>query len=277
MIQDIEPRNFSNKYENLTPQSGDTVFTFRGQNRQRGEVLCRLEGDSLSFPKMSEMGELNTQYLFSIDDDRFFLNISDEYEIPEGYEFMDINVVRKGYEIVASFAGMTAFHLFMFYRESRFCGVCGTETVHSEKLRMKQCPKCGQMHFPKVAPAVIIGLRKGDSLMVSHYANREYKGQALLAGFCEIGETPEQTVIREVYEEVGLKAVNVEYFGSQPWGLDANLLLGYFCDLEGNDSVKLDEEELASAGFVKRDEITQPESLHSLTATMIDAFIRGER
>ena len=84
---------------------------------------------------------------------------------------------------------------------------------------MKRCPHCGNLIFPKIAPAVIIGLIHEDSILISTYADRPYKGRALLAGFCEIGETPEQTVVREVQEEVGLRVKNIRYFDSQPWGL----------------------------------------------------------
>ena len=138
-----------------------------------------------------------------------------------------------------------------------------------------KCPSCGNMIFPKICPAVIIGLRDGDRLMMSRYANREYKGRALLAGFCEVGETPEETVVREVMEEVGLKATNVTYFGSQPWGIDCNLLLGYYADVSGDVDVTIDKEELAAASFVKREDIEPEPITESLTATMIEEFRCG--
>ena len=82
-------------------------------------------------------------------------------------------------------------------------------------------------------------------------------------------------MVREVMEEVGLKATNVTYFGSQPWGLDSNLLLGYFADVEGDINIRLDEEELECAGFVKREDIEPDDNLMSLTATMIEEFRMG--
>ena len=111
--------------------------------------------------------------------------------------------------------------------------------------------------------------------MISTYADRPYKGRALLAGFCEIGETPEQTVVREVQEEVGLRVKNIRYFDSQPWGFDSNLLLGYYCEVDGDISITMDETELATARFVKRDKIEEDKNLLSLTATMIDRFREG--
>ena len=110
---------------------------------------------------------------------------------------------------------------------------------------------------------------------MTKYAGREYKRYALIAGFTEIGETAEETVHREVMEEVGLKVKNIRYYKSQPWGFDSNLLLGYYCEVDGGTSITMDETELATARFVKRDKIEEDKNLLSLTATMIDRFRKG--
>ena len=89
--------------------------------------------------------------------------------------------------------------------------------------RMMQCPKCGLMEFPKICPAVIIGVIDGDRILMSKYAGREYKKYALLAGFTEIGETLEETVSREVMEEVGLKVKNITYYKNQPWAFSGEI------------------------------------------------------
>ena len=277
MIQDIAPKKFDNQYHPAVPRETDTVFFFRGHNRGDGTVLCHIDGDTITFPTVREVGSLPLRYLFSIDAEQFFLApAGEETALPGGYAFENTRALRAGIPQHHCFAATTGFHLYMWYRESRFCGCCGHATVHDDKLRMMRCPACGNQIFPKIAPAVIIGLRNGNSLMMSRYAGRAYKGRALLAGFCEIGETPEETVVREVMEEVGLKATNVTYYASQPWGFDANLLLGYFCDLDGSDAITLDTSELATAGFVPREEIVYEPNMASLTATMIEAFRRGE-
>ena len=103
------------------------------------------------------------------------------------------------------------------------------------------------MVFPKIAPAVIVGVTHGDKILMTKYAGREYKRYALIAGFTEIGETAEETVKREVMEEVGLTVKNIRYYKSQPWGFDSNLLLGYFCELAEEEEIHLDEEELSVA------------------------------
>jgi NAD+ diphosphatase len=128
------------------------------------------------------------------------------------------------------------------------------------------------MIFPKVAPAVIVGVINGDKILLTKYANREYKRYALIAGFNEIGETIEGTVRREVMEEAGLKIKNIRYYKSQPWGFDSNLLMGFFCEVDGSDNIRLDENELSEAEWVARDDIPEYGENLSLTHEMMQVF-----
>ena len=278
MIQDIGTKNFDNQYNpSAVATDDDYVFVF-------GEgIYIKLLDNDIAVPTFRELGvsQDDVRYLFSIDEGQFFILKNDwleqngkEFALPDGYSFESMRALRMCTPMCM--AGMTANHLANWYRDNRHCGRCGKPTVHDDKLRMVKCPDCGNMIFPRINPAVIIGLRNGDSLMTSKYANRpQSNGRALLAGFCEIGETAEETVVREVMEEVGLRATNVQYYGSQPWGFAGNISLGYFCDLEGDDAITLDEEELASAEFMKRDELPEPNNMVSLTATMIEEFRKG--
>ena len=116
----------------------------------------------------------------------------------------------------------------------------------------------------------------GDKILMTKYSGRDYTRYALVAGFTEIGETAEQTVEREVMEEVGLKVKNIRYYKSQPWGSDSNLLLGFFCDLDGEEKITIDEQELSEAEWFHRDEMNVEDDGISLTREMMMAFKRGE-
>jgi NAD+ diphosphatase len=128
------------------------------------------------------------------------------------------------------------------------------------------------MIFPKVAPAVIVGVTNGDKILLTKYANREYKRYALIAGFNEIGENIEETVKREVMEEAGLHIKNIRYYKSQPWGFDSNLLMGFFCEVDGDKNIRMDEHELSEAEWVDREDIPEYGENLSLTHEMMQVF-----
>lgn len=271
MIQDIKGQ-FDNQYNpNAVPNADDYVFAF---NKGIG---VKVLDDDIEIPTVAEMGAAAEDliYLFSIDDKQFWL-VRDgvDVSLPNGYNFESMRALRMCTD--KCMAGMTANHLAMWYRSNKFCGKCGTPTEMDGKLRMLHCPNCNNEIFPRINPAVIVGVRDGNRILTSKYANRPQTGMALLAGFCEIGESAEETVHREVMEEVGLKVKNVEYFASQPWGFAGNLSIGYTCEVDGSTDITLDEEELAIAQFIDRDELPEPTNLTSLTATIMKAFKDGK-
>ena len=280
MIQDISPKEFHNEYKNELPRPEDYVFSFRGR-----ELLCVLrENGEVRFPKAYEIGIDKNEmvYLFEIDGTRFFMprmeygfyisEISEDRALEHEYKYEDIRVLRGAKPGYMCFAGITAYHLYVWYRDNRFCGRCGHETTVHDKERALKCPHCGNIIYPKICPAVIVGVTDKNKILMTKYAGRAYKGNALIAGFCEIGEAAEDTVRREVMEEVGLKVRNIRYFASQPWGFDSNLLLGYYCELDGDGSITMDKDELATAEWVDRNDIGDENSNLSLTATMMMHF-----
>lgn len=266
MIQDIGPHIYHNEYTPHPPRDGDILFVFRN-----GQLLCRRDTDgNISFPAVSEAGDQQLQYLFSIDGTSFYLGS----EPVSGCRPEALRCLRNCQPQHLGFAGMTAWHLYQWYSSHRFCGKCGQPLHHHQKLRALEC-SCGNLVFPVIAPAVIVAVLNGDKILLTRYAGREHKGIALIAGFCEIGERAEDTVHREVMEEAGVKVKNLRYFDTQPWGFASNLLLGFYCDLDGSDEIHMDAEELQFAQWVDRKDLPEPENLASLTATMIERFRLG--
>lgn len=267
MIQDIEEK-YHVEYTPIDPSGDDIVFIF-----SKNQVLGKMKEDTLICPKYQQVKGA-VQYLFSIGEIHYYLAL-DSQEI-EGFEWLSVRTLRHCHPKVIQFAGSTAYHLYVWYSKNQYCGCCGKPMKHSTIERAMVCPDCKNTVYPMIAPAVIVGVIHGDSILMTRYAGRAYKGHALIAGFCEIGECPEDTVVREVQEEVGLKVKNIRYYKSQPWGFDSNVLMGFYCDLDGDDSITLEQEELAKARFIKRDEITDTWEDLSLTNEMIMAFKNGE-
>ncbi|MBQ5589420.1 MAG: NAD(+) diphosphatase, partial [Anaerotignum sp.] len=221
--------------------------------------------------------ENKTQYVFRLQDVNYFIWWGEAGEPADpSYAYEATMSLRQLTSKNIAFGIMTAWHLFDWYRSNRFCGRCGTKTVHDSKERMMRCPHCNNMIFPKIAPSVIVGVTHGDRLLLSKYANRNYTRYGMIAGFTEIGETVEETVIREVMEEVGLKVKNIRYYKTQPWGVTGGLLIGYYCDLDGDDeTITLDQDELATAEFFPRNELPAHDDGISLTREMIRVFEEG--
>ena len=283
MLQDLAFGHLDNQYRDHTPQKGDVVVCIQG-----GSILiARDKNDVLTLPAFEQVEvwsehwthwhEQPYRYAFTMQDVRYFLWMGDAGEPADpAFAYEAASSLRQVISKHICFAAMTAWHIYCWYRDNKFCGRCGTATVHDGVERMMKCPNCGNMIFPRISPACIIALVDGDRLMLSKYANRNYTRYALLAGFIEIGETAEECVAREVMEEVGLKVKNVRYYGSQPWGIAGNLQVGYFCDLDGDDNVTLDENELASAEWFHRDDIPAKDDGISLTREMIRIFSEGK-
>jgi NAD+ diphosphatase len=149
-------------------------------------------------------------------------------------------------------------------------------TVPSQTERALVCPNCGRIIYPRILPAVIIAVTDKDRMIMTKYAGRSLPFYALVAGFNEIGESLEETVKREVMEEVGLKVKNIRYYKSQPWGIVDDILTGYYCDVDGSTEIRMDRTELKEAVWMERKEIKgQPHDL-SLTNEMMITFRDGK-
>ena len=270
MIQDILPDVLNNHYEHLKPEGEDRVILFR-----EDRLLTRYDEAScvFVFPRWAEFrGDETAVYLFSVSGVRYFL-VFDSEVIPDGFEFLTLREMRGEAQRsnTAVLAAFTAWHLCQWYRSSRFCGACGASTEFDTAERAMVCPKCGNKIYPRINPAVIVGVRNGDRLLLTRY-RAGYGHNALIAGFTEIGETLEETVQREVMEEAGLKVKNITYYKSQPWGIAADVLMGFYCDVDGDDTIHRDDSELKYAAWVERKDIVlQPDSL-SLTNEMMAVF-----
>ena len=276
MIQDLDGKKLYNEYEKRDAQPSDMVFLF-----DMDQMYIKEDEDgAASLLTAADFPNTRLQYLFRIEENCYFLAMDEKdkasIEQMEGIVKTQARNLRDMSNRELAFAAATAYHLYQWYRDNRFCGRCGQPVQHGSGERMLKCPSCGNSIYPKIAPAVIVGLIDGDRLLMTKYNGRAYKRYALIAGFTEIGETAEETVIREVQEEVGLKAKNVRYYKSQPWGTEQDLLLGYFCDLDGDDTISLDEDELSTAEWVSRDDMNMEEDGFSLTREMMLAFQRGE-
>lgn len=110
------------------------------------------------------------------------------------------------------------------------------------------CPACGMVAYPRISPAMMVLIKRGDSILLARHAASPTQFFTALAGFLEAGESAEDAVHREVFEEVGLKVNNIQYFGSQPWPFPHSLMIAFTAEYVSGD-ITVDETEIAEASW----------------------------
>lgn len=276
MIQDIEPRIFHNKFHNTSAAPEDLFLAFDGDT-----VLTHEEKEKLWYPSFADY-QLDyphliekAQFLFTIDNLNYFLVDEKGLDSVKGWTYVTTGRFRSESKYWRSFAGAVGWQLNRWYDNHRFCSKCAKPVKRSDKERMLYCESCGLQKYPTISPCVIVGIHQGNRLLLTKYAGREYSRYALVAGFVEIGESLEQAVCREVKEEVGVKVKNLKFYKSQPWPFSDSILAGFFAELDGDETITLDEDELALGVWMNREDIPPEELKISLTGEMMEAFRTG--
>lgn len=280
MIQDIAPHKYDVTYKNIRAADGDIIFIYQGSS-----LLCCMEDDGVVYPHAGDIAGIVPQiketarFLFRIDDIGFFELCGPAIKAFGRWEYVHKEKIRAFKPVWKAFAAITGFQMHEWYVNTQFCGTCGHKMEEQGAERAMKCSFCGKVRYPQICPSVIVGVTNGDQLLMTKYAasHSKYRRYALIAGYAETGESLEDTVRREVMEEVGLKVKNLRYYGSQPWSYTDTLLVGFFCEADGDTSITMDESELSVAEWIDREAIP-PESADdtiSLTGAMMKAFKEG--
>lgn len=275
MFQDIHPHNINMGYTESAPAEDDWIVLLNG-NR----LWMVADDGEMRFPRLDEAkkllpgGDGRLVHLFSVDGKAVRLVLDAAPEAPD-LVAMDMNRFRNMNPPWMAFTGVTAGHLGMWYLANKFCGACGNPMQLKKDERAVECGSCGQIVYPRISPAVITGVVNGDKILLTRYNRPESRLTALIAGFMEVGETFEDTVRREVREEVGLEVARIRYYKSQPWAFSGSVLAGFYADLDGAPELTVDKTELSEAKWLARNELPDNMDTFSLTAEMVDTFRRG--
>jgi len=315
MIQDIYPEIYDNSFEHKrAPKDDDPVLMYRngcvlaylnGKSIRYPSVtqvvnaVSAKNTDELPLPLHDEQTEVRGHretergdryfvsgiefiFLFKIDENAFY-GIDDDSvisavsDLSEGLAEVKQTELRGIRPMRDAYTGITGLQLKRWRETQRFCGKCGGKMRPSRTERAFLCDTCGLTNYPKISPAVIVAVTHGDKILLTKYAGRTYTRYALIAGFAEVGETIEETVHREVMEEVGVKVKNLRFYKSQPWSFSDSLLFGFFCELDGEEEITLDTRELSSGEFLTREEMPDRSDDISLTSEMMELFRTGKR
>jgi NAD+ diphosphatase len=157
-------------------------------------------------------------------------------------------------------------------RTHQFCGRCGSPLRTKTNERAKECPQCGLLHFPRLAPAIIVLVERGRELLLARSRHFMPGMYSVLAGFVEPGESLVEAVMREVKEEVDIEVTNIKYFGSQPWPFPHSLMIGFTATYASGE-ISLDDEEIEDAGWFTVDHLPHIPGKISIARKLIDWFL----
>ena len=209
------------------------------------------------------IGKYNNQPCFVINTDN---NTESSF-----YSLVDVYNLNKDLYLMASRAVLVN----DWFKSHQYCGACGTKNIIDSKDMMMKCPKCGQVHYTRIAPAIIVAICKGEELLMAKHSRHKEDKYSLIAGFVEAGESIEEAVHREVFEEVGLYVKNLEYIKSQPWPFPNSLMLAFTAEYDSGD-INVDGEEIVDAKWFKKEDINEPETDISVFSYLIDKFLGKE-
>jgi len=280
MIQEIYPKVFYPEFRNKKATNKKS-FVLHFEYNKVMLIKDALTGE-IRLPRFEDLEEDDediyekSYYVNAVDDEEFYL--VDDMQVPEfgGFYMEGMQVLRKFSPQYQAFAAISASQVYRWMKSRKYCGYCGTVTEKSNTERALICPKCKNIEYPKISPAIIVAIRDGNRLLLTKNAKGTYKFYALVAGFVEVGESLEDAVRREVMEEVGLKVKNIQSYKSQPWSFSDSLMLAFIADLDGDDKITIQEEELSEARWFEREDVPVLPYHISVGHELIQKFRDGE-
>ena len=198
----------------------------------------------------------------------------EDIQIPDNMEFIGLRQLHGKIEKPFMQAAFRGVQIVVWDETHRYCGVCGTTTQKSATEHAKICAVCGHTSYPRLSPAVIVAVTKGDKILLGRNKNFIMEMYSVLAGFVEAGETLEECVKREIKEEAGIEVKNIKYFGSQSWPFPHSYMLGFTAEHESGE-IKIDENELSDAKWFGADEMPNIPNTISISRKLIDWFIEN--
>ncbi len=200
--------------------------------------------------------------------------VDDKKDIPENTNFINVrHLYRTSNENLFSLAGLGR-QIADWDRTFRYCGKCGSLTENHPEERAKICPDCGHTSYPKISPAMICSVTKGNEILLARGSKFTQPVYSVLAGFVEPGETLEETVSREVMEETGISVKNIKYFGNQPWPFSSSMMIAFTAEYESGD-IKIDNKEILDAGWFTPDNLPMLPTPYSIARRLIMNFVEN--
>ena len=240
--------------------------------------MVRLDKDGYAIPRQSDIVDIrdeltNVQHLGTLDGTPCYVaNFSDAQAFMENLMFSSIRRLFGVMEKEVILAAGCAAQLMNWDRTHQYCGGCGQSLADKADERAKTCKDCNVTYYPRLSPAVIVAVLKGDRILLARSSRFPGGMFSVLAGFVEPGETLEACVAREIYEEVGIHVKNIRYFGSQPWPFPDSLMLGFTAEYASGE-IQVDGIEIAEAQWFSAENMPNIPGRISIARQLIDWYV----
>ena len=239
------------------------------------------EGESIYIPFLRDLTDLGLRpdrewYLGTINGSHCYCaEVLENTSIPDKMALYGLRYLYGRLDAFLHKIALKALHMIDWDRSVRFCSRCGTEMLRAKGMNAKECPGCGFLSFPRISPAIIVLIERENKVLLVRSKRFTTEFYSVLAGFVEPGETLEETVKREVEEEVGIKVRNIRYFGSQPWPFPDSLMIGFTAEYESGE-IRIEEDEIADAGWFDPEKLPTIPGKISIARELIDWFVEAK-
>ncbi len=248
---------------------------------QKDRLLLKESKNGCRIPCTVDLAQIKLaptrrQYLGALDGRACYAaELPDANQILDGFDLKGLRETFGRLEEELIWIAGRANQLVDWSRNHQFCGQCGQPTEDKSEERAKICPACGLVNYPRLSPAVIVAVVKGDRLLLA--SNKRFKSgyYSVLAGFVEPGETLEECVAREIKEEVGISVKNVRYYGSQPWPFPHSLMVAFLADYAGGE-INADQSEIVDAAWFTADNLPSIPPRITIARHLIDWFVNNQ-
>jgi NAD+ diphosphatase len=193
----------------------------------------------------------------------------DDITLSDEYSFINLRQLFYHMDVEHAWIAGKAYHLLTWNKNTLYCGRCGSGNLVSETLVEKKCSHCGFITFPIIAPAVNVGVVKGKELLLIQGINFQSDQYGLVAGFLEIGESLEECVKREVYEETKISIRKPRYFDSQAWPFPNSFMIGFIAEYAAGEII-LDKNELRAGGWFRYDDLPKVTDSISIAGRIVE-------
>ncbi|HAA30210.1 MAG TPA: NAD(+) diphosphatase [Cyanobacteria bacterium UBA8553] len=242
------------------------------------KLLVTLEGTLTTIPNLISLTDIGlvpvrTQFLGTLDNQPCYsAELPKDVSLPDGMALQGLRELYGTLDEDFFVLSGRAIQIVEWDRTHQYCGHCATRTTQLPHERSKRCPNCGLVNYPRLSPAVIMLVSRGEELLLARAPRFPAGMYSVLAGFVEPGESLEETVVREVREEVGIEVKDIRYFGSQPWPFPNSLMIGFTATYASGE-IAIAPEELTDAAWFSKHNLPQVPSKLSIARKLIDWFV----